>query len=32
MGISKTDVFTEKQNSIAQIAKALGASCSNRNY
>jgi len=24
MGISKTDVFTEKQNSIAQIAKALG--------
>lgn len=24
MGISKTDVFTEDQNSMAQIAKALG--------
>jgi DNA-binding transcriptional ArsR family regulator len=24
MGISKTDVFTEKQNSLALIAKALG--------
>lgn len=24
MGVSKTDVFTKEQNSIAQIAKALG--------